>query len=199
VRRGTDQDLGLLIDLIGHSADHQGYEPLSGDYLRALFRLLAPSGHVVLFIGEVGRVPMAAELYTACGDMLRLRLRGLDRTGQAARLSVPAAITWEAMRWAKAQGLRWFDFGGLRAATLRALVDGAPGTEQPNVDRFKTSFGGTAYRCPSPVEMIHPAILRASYDLTRRWPAGRQLLTRATRMARGALRPHHSSHSNVIG
>ena len=68
-----------------------------------MYRMLAPAGHVVLFIGEVHGTPMAAELYTACGGMLRLRLRGLDRSGQAARLSVPAAITWEAMRWAKAQ------------------------------------------------------------------------------------------------
>jgi hypothetical protein len=37
----TQQDLGLLIDLIGHSANYHGYEPLSGDYLRALYRMLA--------------------------------------------------------------------------------------------------------------------------------------------------------------
>ncbi|MDQ3765321.1 MAG: hypothetical protein M3460_28770 [Actinomycetota bacterium] len=83
MRRGTEEDLGLPSDLIGHSAEHQGYEPLSTDYLRALYRLLAPAGHVVLFIGEVHDTPMAAELYTACGGMLRLRLRGLDRSGQA--------------------------------------------------------------------------------------------------------------------
>lgn len=64
-------------------------------------------------------------------SMLRLRLRGLDRSAPAAQLlSVPAAITWEAMRWAKAQGLRWFDFGGLRAPTLRALLDGETDSEQ---------------------------------------------------------------------
>jgi lipid II:glycine glycyltransferase (peptidoglycan interpeptide bridge formation enzyme) len=186
VRRGTEQDLGLLSDLIGHSAEHQGYEPLSAEYLRALYRMLAPTGHVALFIGEVDGIPMAAELYTACSDMLRLRLRGLDRSGQAVRLSVPAAITWEAMRWAKARGLRWFDFGGLRAATLQALLDGDSTAQQPSVDRFKMSFGGTPYRYPQPVEMIRSRMLRASYDLTRRWPAGRQLITRATRTARGA-------------
>jgi lipid II:glycine glycyltransferase (peptidoglycan interpeptide bridge formation enzyme) len=185
VRRGTEQDLGLLSDLIGHSAEHQGYEPLSAEYLRALYRMLAPTGHVALFIGEVDGIPMAAELYTACSDMLRLRLRGLDRSGQAVRLSVPAAITWQAMRWAKARGLRWFDFGGLRAATLQSLLDGDSTAQQPSVDRFKMSFGGTPYRYPQPVEMIHSKMLRATYDLTRRWPAGRQLITRATRMARG--------------
>ena len=188
VRRGNEQDLALLSDLIGRSAEHHGYEPLSADYLRTMYRMLAPAGHVVLFIGEVHGTPMAAELYTACSDVLRLRLRGLDRSGQAVQLSVPAAITWEAMRWAKAQGLRWFDFGGLRAGTLQALLDGDTTAEQPSVDRFKTSFGGTPYRYPQPVEMIHSRMLRASYDLTRRWPAGRQLISRVTRMARGAPR-----------
>jgi lipid II:glycine glycyltransferase (peptidoglycan interpeptide bridge formation enzyme) len=195
VRRGTEQDLGLLSDLIGQSAEHQGYEPLSEEYLRTLYRMLAPAGHVALFIGEVHGSPMAAELYTACSDMLRLRLRGLDRSGDAARLSVPAAITWEAMRWAKAQGLRWFDFGGLRAETLRALLDGDTSAQQPSVDRFKTSFGGTPYRYPQPVEMIHSRMLRAAYDLSRRWPAGRQLISRATRMARGA--PGRSSRQTI--
>lgn len=193
VRRGNEQDLGLLIDLVGRSASYQGYEPLSGDYLRALYRTLALAGHVALFIGEVRGVPVAAELYTACGGMLRLRLRGLDRSAEAARLlSVPAAITWEAMRWAKAQGLRWFDFGGLRAPTLRALLDGdADSGEAPSVDRFKTSFGGTAYRYPVPVEVIDSPVLRVTYDLIRRWPAGRQLVVAATRMARGTVRPRN--------
>ncbi len=190
VRLGDEQDLGLLIDLIAQSASHQGYEPLSGEYLRALYRLLASAGHVVLFIGEVHGAALAAELYTACGGMLRLRLRGLDRSGEAARLSVPAAITWEAMRWAKAAGLNWFDFGGLRAPTLQALLDGgAQGGEQPSVDRFKTSFGGTPYRYPVAVELIHSPVLRLIYDLTRRWPAGRQLVAQATRMARGKIAP----------
>jgi len=190
VRRGTEQDLDLLIDLIGRSASHQGYEPLAGDYLRPLYRLLAPAGHAVLFIGELHGAPVAAELYTACGGMLRLRLRGLDRSGEAARLSVPAAITWEAIRWAKAEGFGWFDFGGLRAPTLRALLDGeTAGGEEQSVDRFKTNFGGAAYRYPVSVEVIHSPALRAIYDLTRRWPAGRQLVAQATRLARGTVRP----------
>ncbi|MDQ2880789.1 MAG: GNAT family N-acetyltransferase [Actinomycetota bacterium] len=194
VRRGSEQDLGLLIDLVGRSASHQGYEPMSGDYLRALYRALAPAGHAVLFIGEVQGTPVAAELYTACGGMLRLRLRGLDRSAEAARLlSVPAAITWEAMRWAKAEGLRWFDFGGLRAPTLRALLDGDAGSgEQQDVDRFKTSFGGAPYRYPVAVEVIGSPVLRVTYDLIRRWPAGRQLVVLATRMARGTVAPRNA-------
>jgi lipid II:glycine glycyltransferase (peptidoglycan interpeptide bridge formation enzyme) len=103
---------------------------------------------------------------------------------------VPAAITWEAMRWAKAQGVRWFDFGGLRAPTLRALLDGETDSGQAaSADRFKISFGGAPYRYPGAVEVINSSVLRVTYDLIRRWPAGRQLVVAATRMARGRAGP----------
>lgn len=152
-----------MIDLIGHSASHQGYQPLSGDYLRALHRMLASPGHVVLFIGEVNGV--------GCRAVHGMRRHAppaaarFNRSGEAARLSVPAAITWEAMRWVKAAGLRWFDFGGLRAPTLQALLDGGTQGGQPSVDRFKTSFGGAPYRYPVAVEMIHSPLLRITYGL----------------------------------
>ncbi len=88
--------------------------------------------------------------------------------------------------------MHWFDFGGLRAPTLQALLDGrAQSEEQPSVDRFKTSFGGAPYRYPVAVEMIHSKVLRITYDLTRQWPAGRQLVTQATRMACGRIGPRN--------
>lgn len=34
------------------------------EHRRALYRMLAPAEHLVLFIGEVHDTPMAAELYT---------------------------------------------------------------------------------------------------------------------------------------
>ena len=52
-------------------------------------------------------------------------------------------------------GMRWLDFGGLRAPTLRALLDGETDSEQAaSVDRFTTSFGGAPYRYPGAVEVI---------------------------------------------
>jgi hypothetical protein len=145
-----------------------------------------------MFVGEVDGVPVAVDLMTGCGEMVRGRLSGFDRSSEAMRMSVPAAIRWELIKWAKAQGYRWFDFGGLRPETLAALLDtGEPRSEGgadslPTADQPKVTFGGTAFRYPTAVEMIRPAGLRMAYDLAWRSATGRRLFREAQSMLRGA-------------
>jgi hypothetical protein len=190
VRPGDERDIPLLARLMAESAQHQGYTPLPVDYMAALYRELAATGHAVLFVGEVNGVPVAADLMTGCGDMVRGRLSGFDRSGEAMRLSVPAAIRWELIKWAKGQGYRWFDFGGLRPETLEALLSGAERSADtlPTADQPKVTFGGTAFRYPTPVEMIRPAALRSAYDLAWRTATGRRLFTEAQSLLRGSRR-----------
>ena len=108
----------------------------------------------------------------------------LFRSGEVGRANVPAAVQWHAIGWAKQAGLRWFDFGGISAEAAELLADGAGRGELRGVDRFKASFGGQLYHCPPAVELIPSPLLRAGYDLSRRWPAGR----RAIELAKSALR-----------
>jgi lipid II:glycine glycyltransferase (peptidoglycan interpeptide bridge formation enzyme) len=188
VRPGTEQDIPLLAELMAGSAQHQGYTPLPLDYITALYRELAATGHVVMFVGEVDRVPIAVDLMTGCGEMVRGRLSGFDRSSEAMRLSVPAAIRWELIKWAKAQGYRWFDFGGLRPETLTALLDGTDRNAEalPPADQPKVTFGGTPFRYPPPVEMIRPAVLRMAYDLAWRSEVGQRLFGEIKSLLRGS-------------
>jgi len=168
----------LLADLLACSARHQGYIPLPSDYVTALHRELAAAGQVVLFVGEVHGSPVAADLMTTCGDMVRGRLTGFDRSGEATRLSVPAAVRWELIKWTKGQGYRWFDFGGLRAESLAALLDSSDSSDcsLSTTDQPKVTFGGTAFRYPPAVESIRPTSLRIAYDFAWRSTTGRRLL-----------------------
>lgn len=188
VRAGDERDIPLLAELMASSAQHQGYTPLPLDYMTALYRELAATGHAVLYVGEVNGVPVAADLMTGCGGMVRGRLSGFDRAGEAMRLSVPAAIRWEMIKWAKGRGYRWFDFGGLRSETLTALLDSTEhGADTlPTADQPKVTFGGTAFRYPTPVEMIRPAALRVAYDLAWRSATGRKLFAQAQSLLRGS-------------
>jgi lipid II:glycine glycyltransferase (peptidoglycan interpeptide bridge formation enzyme) len=188
VRAGDERDIPLLAELMTSSAQHQGYTPLPLDYMMALYRELAATGHAVLYVGEVDGVPVAADLMTGCGDMVRGRLSGFDRSGEAMRLSVPAAIRWEMIKWAKEQGYRWFDFGGLRPETLAALLDSSDYSADtvPTADQPKVTFGGTAFRYPSPVEMIRPAVLRTLYDVAWRSATGRRLFADVKSLLRGS-------------
>lgn len=171
-------DLPLLARLSAQSAQRQGFTPPPLSYLETLYRELAAGGNVVLFVGYVHGRPVAADLVTVCGDMIRGRFTGFDRGGEAARLSVPAAIRWEIIKWGKARGLRWLDFGGLSAATLDAVVGGRD-APVPSCDQPKLTFGGTPYRYPPAVEMVTPALVRGVYDLARTSQHGRRALHRA--------------------
>ncbi|MGH3912867.1 MAG: lipid II:glycine glycyltransferase FemX [Pseudonocardiaceae bacterium] len=188
VRIGNERDVALLVDLMATSSQHQGYQPLPAEYVATLYRELAATDHVALFIGEVDGVPVAADLVTRCGGMVRGRLSGFDRRDEVVRLSVPAAVRWEILQWAKGRGYHWLDFGGLQPKTLDALMNGV--SRDPEkwsvTDQSKVTFGGTAYRYPTPVERITPAPLRMTYHLAHRSTTGRRMITAAKSMLRGA-------------
>jgi hypothetical protein len=107
---------------------------------------------------------------------------------------VPAAIRWQIIQWAKASGYQWLDFGGLRPETLDVLLNdalndtGRDVEHLPTGDQPKVTFGGTAYRYPTPVELIRPAPLRMGYDLARRSAAGQRMSAAAKSMLRGSRR-----------
>ncbi|MFG1931585.1 GNAT family N-acetyltransferase [Mycobacterium sp. NPDC048908] len=190
VRRGTQDDVALLARLHAASAQYQGFEPIPHSYLANLYRRLAPDGHAELFVGEIEGRPVAARLYTSCGGVLKARLAGMGRDPAAGKLSVPAAVEWEAIRWAKANDYRWFDFGGISDTAVSILEDEqADSSMLTSAEAFKSSFGGTPFRYPTPVERISPAI-RIAYDLSQRWPAGRRMVKRT---ANHLLRIGHGS------
>ena len=190
VRPGDQDDVALLARLMELTARHHGYASLPRSYLEGFYRELAPGGHAVIFVGEVDGRAVAADLLTGCGGVLKGRLGGFDRSGDASRLSVPGAVRWEAIRWARREGYRWFDFGGIDPGMLRDLVDGVPGREDdwPSADRAKLSFGGRPFVYPTAVESIRPWPVRVAYDAARRDPRGRRLIEATSQRLRGARR-----------
>jgi hypothetical protein len=196
VRRGSRDDIALLARLHAVTAQHQGFQPIPLDYLANLYGQLAPGGQAELFVGEVEGRPVAARLFTGCGGVLKSRLAGMDRDSAAGRLKVAAAVHWTAIRWARANGYRWYDFGGISDAAVSVLQDeGSDSSSLTSWEAFKASFGGTPFRYPTPVEFLSSPLVRVAYDLTRRWPAGRRLLARTSHHL---LRIGGSSHGFPI-
>jgi len=175
----------LLCELMERSAAAQGHPVLAPAYVETLYRELAPE-HVALFVGELDGVPLAADLVTRCGGLLRGRLSGFDRSGPAARVSLPAAVRWRIVQWGKAEGCHWLDFGGLTEQTLVILLAGGcrPAEGWPAQDQPKLTFGGTAVRFAPAVELISSPLLRAAFDLAVRSRRGRLVLEFAARLLR---------------
>jgi lipid II:glycine glycyltransferase (peptidoglycan interpeptide bridge formation enzyme) len=185
VRRGGVADLEILADLLRRTAEHQGFSELSPDYVRTLFHQFADHGHVDIFVGEVDGEPVAAELFTTCGGVLRCRLTGLDRSSPAVRLSVTSALDWEAMKWAKANGYAEFDLGGLSSTAAATVAD--EGFSSPTVEgaaRFKLGFGGRLHHYPRAVELISSPLLRRGYDILGSRSGGRVVVDKARQWMR---------------
>jgi lipid II:glycine glycyltransferase (peptidoglycan interpeptide bridge formation enzyme) len=190
IREGDASDLPLLAFLITQSADHHGYQALSLDYLQDLYRNLAPLGAVSLFIGEVDGRPVAAELFTSSGGVLRDRLTGLDRESRAAKLSVRAAIIWHAMLWARERGLQWLDLGGIEEEAAVALMKGQTleKSDARSQDLFKARFGAEAFVMPPAVAGARPQTALRLLETAQRGQRGRALLAGVGRRLRGGGR-----------
>jgi lipid II:glycine glycyltransferase (peptidoglycan interpeptide bridge formation enzyme) len=186
VRVGDERDIPILARLAASTATYQRFTPFPVSYLETTYRELAAGGHVVLLIGELDGTPVAAELLTGSGGVLKSRITGFDRDSpRAAKLNVASAIIWEAICWAKANGYRYYDFGGLRPESARMLRAAVPAEHLPGPDQFKTKFGGEVRTYPPAVEKIPSPVVRFGYDMLRRGTWGRRLLHAARTALRG--------------
>ncbi|TWF78995.1 lipid II:glycine glycyltransferase (peptidoglycan interpeptide bridge formation enzyme) [Pseudonocardia hierapolitana] len=187
VRVGSVDDVPVVAELIARTSEHQHFEPLSLDYIRTLYRELDDDQHVAVFVAEIDGTPAAALLCTPCHDVLRERLRGMDRSDRARKEGVSAATVWHAMLWAKANGYHTYDVGGITADAARILMDGNsdPTSHLTGAQLFKTSFGGEVFLYTEQVERISPALLRLAYDFMKRSRTGGRFLEIVKRTLRG--------------
>jgi lipid II:glycine glycyltransferase (peptidoglycan interpeptide bridge formation enzyme) len=188
VRVGDERDIPILAKLAASTASYQNFTPFPESYLEATYAELSAGGHAVLLLGELSGTPVAAELLTGCGGVLKSRITGLDRSSsEAGKLNVASAMIWEAICWGKANGYRAFDFGGLHTESVAALR--APGVVNldslAGPDLFKTKFGGDVWTYPPAVELIPNRILRTGYDALRRGNGGRRVLIAIREALRG--------------
>jgi lipid II:glycine glycyltransferase (peptidoglycan interpeptide bridge formation enzyme) len=199
VRQGTTEDVRLLARLHAETAQHQRFKAIPTGYLQTLYDYLAEAGHAEVFVAEFEGRPVAARLFTGCGGVLKDRLAGMDRSSAAANRSVPAQLYWEAIRWAKANGYRWFDVGGISPSALPAVGDGTSVefSALNGPDAFKATFGAVPFRYPAPVEFIAPPLVRTAFDLSQRWPVGRRLVGTAAHLLRAGSRTGSTSAASA--
>lgn len=181
--RVREGDADELVRLMGLSAAHQRFDPLRPDYVHAMIRELRAGGHGVLLVGEYDGTPVSALLLSTCGDTVKARLTGLDRDA-AAPSGVSGLVHWEAIRWARRHGFRWFDFGGVSPSTVDAVLGRGDWSEVPGRDRFKIDFGGAVFRYPRPGELVGSRLVAAVLHGVRRSARGTRWLGAVERRLR---------------
>jgi lipid II:glycine glycyltransferase (peptidoglycan interpeptide bridge formation enzyme) len=190
VRHGGEADLATVAELLGDSAAHHGFTGSSLEHLRTMYRALAPGGHIQIFLAERDGTALAADVLTAAGDVLTLRLTGMRRGSEVAKLGAAALLRWETMLWARAHGCGRLDLGGIPSSAVAEIRAGKTGLASRVDGRtyYKASFGGEAFSYPPAVELIPSAVLRLGYDATVRNGVGRRILRAAKALLRGSGR-----------
>jgi hypothetical protein len=184
-RQADEHDLPLVAELLADTAAHHHFPPLPLPYLHTLYRQLDPGDHIKIFLAEHDGTPVAAQVLTTCGGVVKLRLTGMRRS-TAAATGAAALLQWESILWAKAHGYHGFDFGGVATSTVDALGAGRTNlaSRVNGRDYFKATFGGRPFRYPQPVELFSSRAGRIAYDFARTSKSGRQLIERAKHLMR---------------
>lgn len=164
LRRAEEADLEAFHALHVATAERQGYPPLTLAYLQAQWRALRPSGAIEIFLASTAEAPerpIAGTLVTAYAGTVIDKIPGWN--GEASALKPNIACIWEAIAWAKSQGFRRFDLGGLDCAVAAAVLDGERETEahgERNPAAFKLRFGGTVRIQPEARQRTLNPVLR---------------------------------------
>ena len=158
-------DLEGFYRMMQTTAQRDGFALHSAEYYRRAYDIFEPQGQVVLLEAVLDEKPLAYLMafrqherawyfYGASDDEMR-------------NLMPTYLLQWEAMRWAKANGAKFYDLWGIPDADEETLEeqftqrsDGLWG-----VYRFKRGFGGQVMRSASAFIRVYNPLLYRAYKM----------------------------------
>jgi len=165
VRVRPSTDLDGFYRMMQTTAQRDGFALHSAEYYRRAYDIFEPQGQVVLLEAVLDEKPLAYLMafrqherawyfYGASDDEMR-------------NLMPTYLLQWEAMRWAKANGAKFYDLWGIPDADEETLEeqftqrsDGLWG-----VYRFKRGFGGQVMRSASAFIRVYNPLLYRAYKM----------------------------------
>jgi lipid II:glycine glycyltransferase (peptidoglycan interpeptide bridge formation enzyme) len=162
VREGTEPDVELFRQLMWTLCERRKTRPTppQKDFFEHLWRVFHPAGLVRLFIAELEGQAVSAVVTFPFGDAVKSWKVGW--TGDHAKSYPNEMMYWEAIRWARSNGYRTFDFVGIDDGLARMLENGESldVASIHGADRFKVGFGGRPLVLPRPCYRFYHPLLR---------------------------------------
>ena len=170
VRQGSEGDLGILQRLLLATANRQQFRTLDEKYLSQVWRLFSLREHIKMFVAEYEGQPISAAVVMAFGDTATYWKGGWS--GEHGNRYPNEALQWTAIQWAKAQGYRYYDMGGIPRALAKAVLDGESVRKQGNysVGFYKLGFGGQVELFPQALGYVYHPLLRRIWSAISRSP-----------------------------
>jgi peptidoglycan pentaglycine glycine transferase (the first glycine) len=168
VRDGTSRDLADFSRLLGATVERKRFIPLPETYFAAMWQVLHPRGQVRMTIAELDGEVLAGQLAVVFGDTVTNKMSVWSGRHGAHRPN--EAVQWSCIRWAAANGYRWYDLEGIELGAARALLadQPLPETARQSVTSFKLGFGGRVVVLPPAHDDLYDPVLRALF--TRVYP-----------------------------
>ncbi|MGH6929247.1 MAG: lipid II:glycine glycyltransferase FemX [Dongiaceae bacterium] len=174
VRMAERKDIAAFCELHRATAQRQGFSALSRAYFEHQWDALHDQGWLRLFLAYDNGRPTAGTWLTAFGDTATERIQGW--TGEGRNVPSNVSCLWYAIRWAKTQGFRFYDLGGIRRsyAELGLKQQALPDEFHRSTDAFKIRFGGELVLLPTPSELTFNPVIGACGRVLLRCMAGRK-------------------------
>lgn len=119
VRRGGQPDVETLLELNRRSV--ASVERITPEFVRTLYQGLGHRGEAEIFVAEYCSTPIAAQLLTVCGGLVRQKAIGVDPHWQTTGL---AALDRHTVQWAQTRGLCEFEVGAVNRAHDQYAIPG---------------------------------------------------------------------------
>ncbi len=163
VREGTESDLPTFYQLLVATGQRQQFSIHPEEYFSEMWRLLGQYGYIKLFLAEYAGEAVAALLAIPFGDTVTFK-RGAW-SGCHGNRHPNEVMHWTVIKWAKAQGYRYYDFEGIDQRIATAIVQGDPLPDSPaqTVTSFKLGFGGEVKLTPGTYDYVYNSLLRWAY------------------------------------
>jgi len=160
IREGTDDDLNGFIQLARMTGERQGFVVPTASFLQRLWERFAPEGHIKLFLAEYRQEVISAQLAISFGDTVFNKLTVWS--GKQGKRKPNDGLMWGAIQWAKTNGYRKYDFGGLSPKGANHYQDKEPLPEElkGTVTSFKLGFGGRIVTTPQAYLYVGNSFLR---------------------------------------
>jgi peptidoglycan pentaglycine glycine transferase (the first glycine) len=162
VRRATSaEDVRAWYRLYEVTSERDRFGIHTLDYYLRVWELFASRGQLSLLLAEY-QGELLAGIFVGLSSQLAIYLYGASGNEQR-QLMPNYALQWEAIRWAREQGARQYDFWGIPDTD-------AEDEAMAGVYRFKAGWGGELVKFAGGYEFdYHPLAMR----LARRWlPSG---------------------------
>ena len=157
VKTGEQKDLLVFWKLMLETASRQNFKLHPQNYYWQMWDHLAPQ-NLKLVLAYYNSEPVAGMLLTLFGQSAIYLHGGTSQKFKDAM--APFALHWEAIRIAKASGMKFYDFGGVTG-------EANPNHAWAGITRFKKSFGGFEVVYPGAYDLIYSPIWYNVYKNAR--------------------------------